>query len=93
MQLTNQQLNEMHQAVRQLAETLAHTEARHDRAMRRQRWLFLSITTLFFLAFYMTKEPGAAVFAQAPAQSPPQTVNGDPESRAAMREEMIKGKR
>ena len=89
MQTANQQLNEMHQTVRQLVQTIAQTEARHERAMRRQRWLFLLVAMLFSLAFYMTKEPGAAVFAQAPAQSPPQTVNGDPESRAAMREELI----
>jgi len=91
MQMTNQQLNEMHQTVRQLAETLAHTEVRHERAMRRQRWLFLLIAMLIVLAFYMTREPGATVFAQVPAQFPPKTENLDPESRATMREELIKG--
>lgn len=91
MQTTNQQLNELHQVVRQLAATLAHTEARHDRVMRQQRWLFLLITMLFSLSFYMTKEPSATVFAQVPAEFPLQTEHLDPESRAAMREELIKG--
>jgi hypothetical protein len=92
MQMTDQQLNEMHhQTVRQLAETLAHVGARHEKAMRRQRWFFLLIATLFFLAYYMTKEPSATVFAQVPAQFSPQTENLDPESRATMREELIKG--
>jgi hypothetical protein len=90
MQTTDEQLNEMHQTVRQLAQTLAQTEARHERAMRRQRWLFLLVAMLFVLAFYMTKEPSAALFAQVPEQFPPQTATLDPQSRAAMREELIK---
>ena len=90
MQTTNQQLNEMHQAVRQLAATLAHAEACHERAMRQQRWLFFLITMLFSLAFYMTKEPGATVLAQVPAEFTPQTENLDPVGRATMRDELIK---
>jgi hypothetical protein len=46
---------------------------------------------LFLLAFHMTKEPSATVFAQVPAEFPLQTENLDPESRATMREELIKG--
>ena len=91
MQTTSQQLDEMHQVVRQLAATLAHTEACHKRAMRQQRWLIFMMTVLFSLAFYMTKEPGATVFAQVPAEFPHQTENLDPESRATMREQLIKG--
>lgn len=90
MQTTSQQLNEMHQTVTELARTLAQAEARHERAMRRQRWLFLLFAMLFFLVFYMMKEPGARVFAQTPAQLPSQTQNLDPESRAAVRDELMK---
>ncbi len=94
MQTTNQQLNEMHRTVQQLVQTFAQTEARHERAMRRQRWFFLLVAVPLVLAFYMTKEPSATVFAQAPVQFPPptvQTANLDPETRATMREELIKG--
>lgn len=90
MPTTNQQLDEMHQTVRQLVQTLAQTEARHERAMRRQRWNFVVFVMLLGLAFYMTNDPGAALFAEVPAQSPPQAETLDPESRAKMREELIK---
>jgi hypothetical protein len=90
MQTPNEQLNEMHQTVRQLAQTFAQTEARHESAMRRQRWLFLLVAMLFALAFYMTKEPSATAFAQVPEQLTPQTVKLDLQTRAAMREELIK---
>jgi hypothetical protein len=91
MHTTNQQLSEMHQTVRKLAQTLVQAEARHERAMRRQRWLFLLFAMLFSLLLYMTKESGAIVYAQAPAQLPSHAQNLDPESRAAARDELVKG--
>jgi hypothetical protein len=89
MQTTNEQLNEMQQTVRQLSRTLAQTEARHERTMRRQRWLLLLAAMLFAVAFHMTRSPGATAFAQVPAQLTSQTAQPDPQTRAAKRETLI----
>jgi len=90
MQTSDEQLSEMHKTVRQLVQTLEHIEARHEKATRRQRWFFLWAATLVALVFCMTKEPVATAFAQAPAQLTPQTAAPDPQTRAAMREELVK---
>jgi len=97
MQTTNEQVIQLSQAVRELAQTLAQTESHHERTMRRQRWLLLGVAVLFAFAFYLTKEPGAAAFAEVPTQLTRQAAQLDPQSRAAMRaalmEQLPEGKR
>jgi len=82
MQTTNEQFMQMNQTVRELAHTLARTEDRHERAMRRQRWLLLAVVTLFAVMFYTGKGSGLSAFAQAPVQP-------DPQSRTVSRDALI----
>ena len=89
MQPTNEQFIQMNQTVHQLAHTLAQTEARHERAMRRQRWLLIGVVTLFAIMFYVSKEPGSSAFAQVPAQPDASTAQLDPQARAATRNALI----
>ena len=61
MQTTSEQLTEMHQTARQLIKTLELTEARHDRAMRRYRSLWLVVITLAFAVLYMSIGSGRRI--------------------------------
>jgi hypothetical protein len=90
MQTSDEQFIQMNQTVRDLAHALAQTDADHERAIRRQRWLLLGVIMLGACAFYLTKESGATAYAQAPAQLMPQPAALDPQARAALREELMK---
>jgi hypothetical protein len=90
MQTSDEQFIQMNQTVRDLAHALAQTNADHERAIRRQRWLLLGVIMLGAFAFYLTKDSGVTAYAQAPAQLMPQTAALDPQARAALREELMK---
>jgi hypothetical protein len=85
MQTSNEQFIQMSQTVRELAQALAQANSDHERAMRRQRWLFFGVALLFAFAVYLPKEPRASAFDQLTAQSTPQPAQLDAQSRAARR--------
>ena len=89
MQTTNEQFMQMNQTVRELAHTLARTEDRHARAMRRQRWLLLAVVTLFAVMLYTGKGSGLSAFAQAPMQPYASKVQPDPQSRTVSRDALV----
>ena len=89
MQTTNEQFIQMNRTLHQLAHTLAQTGVRHERAMRRQRWLLIGVATVFAVMFYVSKAPGSSAFAQVPGQSDAATAQLDPQARAAAREALI----
>jgi lipopolysaccharide biosynthesis regulator YciM len=86
MQTTNKQFIEMNQAICELAQTLAQSEARHDRAMRRQRWLLLGLLTLLATLFCVSKQSGSIAFAQ---EAPPSTAQADPQTRTQTRKVLV----
>jgi hypothetical protein len=83
MQTADKQLIDMHQTVQHLIQTLAQTEARHERAMRRQRWFWSGLGILFVAAFYLTGQFGATAFAQTDRQM--QTAPVDQQNAIARR--------
>lgn len=89
MQTLNEQFIQMNQTVCNLVHTLAQAEARHERAMRRQRWLLFGVVALFAVLFWMGKDPGSIAHAQIPVPSGTSNVQLDPETRARMREALI----
>lgn len=86
MQTTNEQFTEMHQTVRQLAQTLAQAEVRHDRTMRRYRLLWLGIMAQFVAILYISGGSGPTTFAQTDPQYEMPTAQLDPQSPSAQRE-------
>jgi hypothetical protein len=95
MRTTKEQFIQMNQTVHELVHTLAQTEVRHEREMRRQRWLLLGVVTLFAVMFYVSNDSGSSAYAQVPASSDVTTVQTDPQARAKMREalsEQLSGK-
>jgi hypothetical protein len=87
MQTTSEQLTEMHQTVRQLIRTLELTEARHERAIRRYRLLWLGIIALVVAVLYMSIGSGPTAFAQT---EPQQGMSAEqPQSSAAKRKALI----
>jgi len=87
MQTTSEQLTEMHQTARQLIKTLELTEARHDRAMRRYRLLWLVVITLAVAVLYMSIGSGPTAFAQTEPQQGMSAAQ--PQSSAAKRKALI----
>ena len=87
MQTTSEQLTEMHQTVRQLIRTLELTEARHERAIRHHRLLWLGIIALVVAVLYMSIGSGPTAFAQT---EPQQGMSAEqPQSSAAKRKALI----
>ena len=84
MQTSNEQLAEMQQAIGLLARTLAQTETRHQRAMRRQQWFLIAIAAILATTFYLGRGGAPTAFAQSgmPTAAKPQI---DPQAREAMR--------
>jgi hypothetical protein len=89
MQTSNEQFNQMSQAVRELSHALVQANTDLQRAMRRQRWLVLGVVFLCAFAIYLPKEPRASAFAPATTQSTLQTVQLDPQSREALRTALL----
>ena len=68
MQTTSEQLTEMHQTVQQLLRKLELTEARHERASRRYRLLWLGIMALVVAVLTMSIGSGPTALAQTEPQ-------------------------
>ena len=68
MQTTSEQLTEMHQTVQQLLRKLELTEARHERASRRYRLLWLGIMALVVAVLSMSIGSGPTALAQTEPQ-------------------------
>jgi len=89
MRTTKEQFIQMNQTVHELVHNLAQTEARHEREMRRQRWLLLGVITLFAAIFYMSNDSASSVYAQVPASPGVSTAQTDPQARAEIRKALI----
>jgi len=89
MQTTKEQFMQMHQTVHELAHTLAQTESRHQREMRRQRWLLLGVVTLFAVMFYMSNDSSSSAYAQVPVSSDTKAVQLDSQTRAKLRADLV----
>ena len=87
MQTTSEQLTEMHQTARQLIRTLELTEARHERAIRHYRLLWLGIIALVVAVLYMSIGSGPTAFAQTEPQQGMSAAQ--PQSSAAKRKALI----
>ena len=68
MQTTSEQLTEMYQTVQQLLRKLELTEARHERAIRRYRLLWLGIMALVVAVLTMSIGSGPTALAQTEPQ-------------------------
>jgi len=87
MQTSNEQLAEMQQAIGLLARTLAQTEARHQRAIHRQRWFLIAITAILAIMFFLGRGGTPTAFAQ-PAMSTTARPAIDPQAREAIRAQL-----
>jgi hypothetical protein len=68
MQTTSEQLTEMHQTVQQMLRKLELTDARHERAIRRYRLLWLGIMALVVAVLTMSIGSGPTALAQTEPQ-------------------------
>ena len=85
MQTSNEQLAEMQRSISLLAQTLAQTEARHQRTIRRQRWFLLLMATLIVTGVYVGNGGAPTAFARAPTIPGAAQPAMDPQDREAMR--------
>ena len=89
MQTTKEQFMQMNQTVHELVRTMAQTEARHEREVRRQRWLLLGVVTLFTVMLYMSNDSSSSAYAQVPVSSDKTAAQIDPQTRAKLRAVLV----